>query len=60
MTPIQKHMSKIERKAIADLLWFTVAEIEKGATTDWTVERLKNIAWKIEPFLSEYEEENRA
>lgn len=41
-----------DRKHIADLLWQTIANVEKGQTAYWTVEQLKHIARIAEPLFN--------
>ena len=42
-------LTNSERKRVADLLWQTIANVEKGQTPYWTSEQLKFIAQVVEP-----------
>lgn len=42
-------LTNSERKRVADLLWQTITNVEKGQTAYWTIEQLKHIAREVEP-----------
>ena len=42
-------LTNSERKRVADLLWQTIANVERGQTAYWTGQQLRSIAELVEP-----------
>lgn len=50
MPDLPETLTNSERKRVADLLWQTIANVEKGNQTNyWTGQQLRQIARIVEP-----------
>jgi len=57
MTRLKRTLSEIERKYVVDRLWTMYGQVEKGRSTYWTAQQLRHLAFELEPFGAEYEDD---